>query len=82
MVLKSVDCLLMLESKLLLLSGTAEGKLRFWKPAPGHLIKTVDANIGVYDTLTAVATTEDNSYLLTGDSAGNMQKLHVTYGVP
>ena len=43
---KSVDALIMLEEENLLLSGSADQLLRFWKPAQGKLLGKQSAGHG------------------------------------
>jgi len=52
---KSVDCLLVLETKGILLSGTADQNLRFWDTKSGKLLNKLSVKFHPEEALTAIA---------------------------
>mmetsp|Transcript_98809 Transcript_98809/g.135890 ORF Transcript_98809/g.135890 Transcript_98809/m.135890 type:complete len:146 (+) Transcript_98809:1960-2397(+) len=73
---KSVDCLLILEKKNYLLSGSSDGWIRFWKiddltnakkPPKMHIDHDPE------DALTALNCNEDNDRLITCDTSGRIK---------
>jgi WD40 repeat protein len=74
---KSVDCLLILVEKELLLSGTADQWLRFWDTKTGKLVNKVKVNHHSEDALTALATDSKNKVLFSGDTSGWIKKFNL-----
>jgi len=76
---KSVDILLILEHKRILVSGSADQTIRFWETEPTEIINppliTVLPDFPEDDSLTALAATEDNNYLLAADTSGHLKML-------
>lgn len=78
---KSVDCLLVLDKRRILISGTADQHMRFWSTETGKKLNMVYANHQPDDALTSIATTEDNNFIITGDTSGRMKLFDITmYG--
>lgn len=78
---KSVDCIIILYAAKLIVSITADQMIRFWdyditdsKPSVFSLYGDHDK----LDSLTAIATTECNKYLVTGDTAGCIKKWDIS----
>lgn len=74
---KSVDCLLVLETKGILLSGTADQYLRFWDTKTGKLLNKVTVDHHPEDALTALATDSENISLFSGDTSGCLKKFNL-----
>jgi WD40 repeat protein len=75
---KSVDCLLVLETKGILLSGTADQNLRFWDTKTGKLRNKVKVGFHPEEALTAIATNIENKTLFCGDTSGCIKKFDLT----
>lgn len=54
----------------LVVTVSAEGVLRFWHMASGHLLLELEAACEPNESLTALAIEETNTFLVTGDSGG------------
>lgn len=70
---KSVDCILILYEKELVVSVSADQMIRFWNFDPTSSRQpcfTLYGNHEKLDSLTSINTTSDNNYLVTGDTAG------------
>lgn len=73
---KSVDCILILYKKQLIVSVTADQKIRFWDfdvTGSKQPVFTLYADHEKLDSLTAIACDEDNDFIVTGDTAGCMK---------
>jgi WD40 repeat protein len=72
-----VDNLLILEKKNILVSASADQTIRFWDIRPNSIaqppVLTMYADHPQEDSLTAIATTDDNNFILTGDTSGQMK---------
>ena len=79
---KSVDALLILELRQVLLSMTADQWLRFWSldelVTDGQPQFKFHCNHPDDDQLTAVAVTKDNNTLVTGDTSGQLKIWDIT----
>jgi hypothetical protein len=78
---KSVDCIIILYKKSMIVSVTADQKIRFWDfdvTSGKQPVFTLYGDHDKLDSLTAVATDEDNDYILTGDTAGCIKLWDIT----
>ena len=70
---KSVDCIIILYKRKLMLSVTADQYMRFWDfdvPGSKQPVFTLYGEHEKIDSLSAVGTDLDNDYLVTGDTSG------------
>jgi len=76
---KSIDCLMVMRKRGVLLSGTADQKIRFWclKNMPQAPLLVLYTDHGPGESLTALNSTTDNRYLVTGDTSGQMKCWHI-----
>jgi len=71
---KSVDCIIVLKRKKLLLSVSADNKFRFWDLSELNGMPCVaEAQLEAHDSVSAVATTMLNEWLVAGDTSGNIK---------
>lgn len=68
---------MVLETKKLLVSATSDQTIRFWDlweiSASNQPIFTMYADHPKGESISAISTTHDNDYILTGDTAGQMK---------
>ena len=72
---KSVDCLEIIQTRRVLMSGTADQKVRFWDldDLPSKPLETLHVEHGLGEALTAFRATKDGKFLVTGDTAGQLK---------
>jgi len=72
---KSVDCLEIIQNRRVLMSGTADQKVRFWDldDLPSKPLEILNVEHGTGEALTAFRATRDGKYLVTGDTAGQIK---------
>lgn len=78
---KSVDCLLILYKKEILVSVSADQTIRFWNfdiTKGRQPVFTLHGDHERLDSLSAIATTMDNNFLVTGDTAGCLKMWDLT----
>lgn len=78
---KSCDMLEIIQSRRVLMSGTADQKVRFWDldDLPSRPLETLDVDHGAGEALTAFRATSDGKFLVTGDTAGQLKCWDLTY---
>ena len=76
---KSVDCLMVMKKRRVLLSVSADQYMRFWDLSELQSQPSIMyADHAKEDSVSAVATTMDNNYLLTADTSGNLKLWNFT----
>lgn len=74
---KSCDMLVILEKLSILMSGTADQYVRFWDVSENNVssapVLLMYADHPVEDSLSSIAASADNKYILTGDTSGHLK---------